>query len=134
MNVDDIVQERIAAARRRTEENQRRRRELAEARRHGLKARHTQKIKNLAAREERQEVVASLRENGLSVRAISAATGVSDKTVMKDLRQVSESTTPVLGADGKTYTTTRPEPEPVHEPDLLAGDDWVQPDGPPSAA
>lgn len=38
-------------------------------------------------REERQEVVASLREAGLSVRAIEAATGVSRPTVIKDLRE-----------------------------------------------
>lgn len=68
-------------------------------------------------REERQEVVASLRESGLSIRAITAATGLSDNTVTKDLRQVSQSATPgrdevtprfkesmkVTGTDGKTY-------------------------------
>ncbi len=39
-------------------------------------------------REDRQEAVASLRESGLSVRAIAAATGVSKNTVKTDLRQV----------------------------------------------
>lgn len=37
-------------------------------------------------REERQEVVASLRESGLSVRAIAAATGNDTRTVQSDLR------------------------------------------------
>lgn len=37
-------------------------------------------------REERSEVVASLRESGLSIRAIEAATGVSRPTIIKDLR------------------------------------------------
>ena len=45
-------------------------------------------------REERQEVVASLRDSGLSLRAIEAATGISKKTVISDLRQVVESTPP----------------------------------------
>ncbi|WP_217157572.1 hypothetical protein [[Mycobacterium] fortunisiensis] len=54
-------------------------------------------------REERTEVVSSLRESGLSLRAIEAATGISRKTVIKDLAaadQVVESAPPV-------------EPEPV---------------------
>lgn len=41
-------------------------------------------------REERQEVVASLRENGLSVRAIAAATQTSVGTVASDLGTCSE--------------------------------------------
>ena len=41
-------------------------------------------------REERSEVVNSLREAGLSIRAIEAATGVSRKTVIKDINQVVE--------------------------------------------
>lgn len=55
-------------------------------------------------REERQEVVASLRESGLSVRAIASATGVDRNTVRTDLRQVGETHPPeIQGADGKTY-------------------------------
>jgi hypothetical protein len=38
-------------------------------------------------REDRSEVVASLRESGLSIRAIETATGVSRPTVIKDLRE-----------------------------------------------
>lgn len=64
-------------------------------------------------REERQEVVASLRESGLSIRAIASATRMSVNTVQGDL-QVSQSDTParVTGADGKTYAASRPTPAP----------------------
>ncbi|CAM5714852.1 hypothetical protein SVIOM342S_07646 [Streptomyces violaceorubidus] len=48
MNVDDIVAERIAAARRRAEADKQRRQELAEARQHGLAARHAQKLRRQA--------------------------------------------------------------------------------------
>jgi len=61
-------------------------------------------------REERQEVVASLRESGLSTRAIASATGIADQTVRADLAQVREITqASVTGTDGKTYA---PHPEP----------------------
>jgi len=83
-------------------------------------------------REERQEVVASLRESGLSTRAIAAATGIDRKTIRRDLDQVGEmgppddlaeagsatyeapsapAPRPVTGTDGKTYPA-RPAPEP----------------------
>ncbi|WP_142358626.1 hypothetical protein [Mycobacterium heckeshornense] len=46
-------------------------------------------------REERAEVVASLRESGLSIRAIEAVTGISRKTVIKDINnQVVETPPP----------------------------------------
>ncbi|MEU7726136.1 hypothetical protein AB0B78_12945 [Streptomyces sp. NPDC040724] len=45
MNVNDIVAERIEQARRKIEQKRRRREELAEARRHGLQARHTAKLR-----------------------------------------------------------------------------------------
>lgn len=76
-------------------------------------------------REERQEVVASLRESGMSLRAISAATGVSPATAMRDARVSDETPAEILGTDGNTYA---PRPQP--EPDLLAGEEWVQPEGP----
>lgn len=80
-------------------------------------------------REDRQEVVASLRESGMSLRAIESATGVSRPTVIKDLRasQVVNSSPPpaVTGTDGKTYTAPPPA-----DAELLDGDDWVQPTGP----
>ncbi|MGI8709712.1 MAG: hypothetical protein ACR2LA_01780 [Acidimicrobiales bacterium] len=50
-------------------------------------------------REERQDVVASLRESGLSIRAIASATGNSTNTVSKDL-QVSQSETPEVEPEG----------------------------------
>ncbi len=62
-------------------------------------------------REERQEVVASLRESGLSTRAIAAATGFDQKTVRNDLGSGEDNSSPepvdepgpVTGTDGKTY-------------------------------
>ncbi|MGW6288826.1 hypothetical protein [Streptomyces sp. NPDC055107] len=48
MNVNDLVQERIAAARRKIANDKQRREELAEARRHGIAARHRQKLAHLA--------------------------------------------------------------------------------------
>lgn len=65
-------------------------------------------------REERQEVVASLRDSGLSLRAIEAATGISRPTVIKDIRAAevvnSSPPQPITGTDGKTYSVAR-EPE-----------------------
>ncbi|MGB3302652.1 MAG: helix-turn-helix domain-containing protein [Gordonia sp. (in: high G+C Gram-positive bacteria)] len=58
-------------------------------------------------REERAEVVASLRESGLSVRAIAAATGDSRETIRRELggdTNVSPEPRPITGTDGKTYT------------------------------
>lgn len=63
-------------------------------------------------REERAEVVASLRESGLSLRAIESATGVSKPTIIKDLNQVVNSLPPdadlapsvTRGIDGKVYS------------------------------
>ncbi|MFF6781392.1 hypothetical protein [Streptomyces sp. NPDC012510] len=81
-------------------------------------------------REERQEVVASLRESGMSLRAISSATGISPATAMRDSRVSDETPAVVLGTDGGTYAAARPVPESSSDGDLLAGDDWVQPDGP----
>ena len=97
-------------------------------------------------REERQDVVRSLRDSGLSLRAIEAATGVSRHTVINDLRQpeqddpqvvqsappepdpddevvdaeiVDEEPAPhqVTGTDGKTYKITpKPKAEPKRTP------------------
>jgi hypothetical protein len=57
--------------------------------------------------EERRERVMSLREHGLSTRAIAAATGVADKTVRNDLdRSGADFSAPaVTGIDGKTYSS-----------------------------
>ena len=74
--------------------------------------------------EERREVVSSLRDAGLSIRAISAATGAGRGTVERDLRGVPNGTPErteveprfkggspkpapkVTGTDGKTYSKT----------------------------
>lgn len=67
-------------------------------------------------REERQEVVASMREIGMSHKAISGATGLSTKTIQREVRSGQMSTpSEVLGTDGKTYAP-RPQPEPEPEP------------------
>ncbi|WP_018386404.1 hypothetical protein [Wenjunlia vitaminophila] len=80
-------------------------------------------------REERQEVVASLRDSGLSTRAIAAAAGIDQKTVRNDLAAGGEEfSSPVLGADGKTYAA-RPAPEPASDEARLGGTDRVQPTG-----
>lgn len=66
-------------------------------------------------REERQEIVASLRDSGLSVRAIASATGVGYGTVTRDLSATDPGgsvATPITGVNGKTYTVTR-DPEVV---------------------
>lgn len=65
-------------------------------------------------REERQEVVASLRDSGLSVRAIASATGASTRTIQKDM-QVWSSNTPgaqsVMGTDGRVYAQSQAREE-----------------------
>ena len=73
-------------------------------------------------REERSEVVASLRESGLSIRAIAAATGDSVGTVHESLSPSVQNRTvepqTVTGTNGKTYT-----PKPAvrdDEPDIDA--------------
>lgn len=60
-------------------------------------------------REERAEVVASLRESGLSTRAIAAATGESQATIQRALSSTEpnesvEATRAVTGVNGKTYS------------------------------
>lgn len=100
-------------------------------------------------REERREIVGSLKEAGLSVRAIVAVAEVSRQTVTKDVRehrQVSQSRTPApdrseveprfkesakpaaptKGLDGKQYAP-KPEQVPAPEPpqsDFLKGDKY----------
>lgn len=68
-------------------------------------------------REERREVVASMREIGMSTRAIASATGNSIGTIHAESRRCSNlntsTPTPVTGTDGKTYT---PRPQPKPEP------------------
>ena len=77
-------------------------------------------------REERQEVVASMREIGMSTRAIASATGNSIGTIHAESRRCSNLNTsnpaPVTGTDGKTYPASQPprpelEPETTPEPE-----------------
>ena len=65
-------------------------------------------------REERQEVVASMREIGMSTRAIASATGNSDRTIRRELAGAANAApeSPVTGMDGKTYS-----PRPRHDPE-----------------
>ena len=58
-------------------------------------------------------MVTSLREAGLSTRAIASAIGASRNTVKEDLREVGQSDPPerrITGSDGKSYAPTRPAP------------------------
>lgn len=78
-------------------------------------------------REERRELVSSLREAGLSTRAISATTGASKGTVGNDIKagaqswardgntgELAESTPAVTGLDGKSYAAySDASPEPI---------------------
>lgn len=68
-------------------------------------------------REERPAQVASLREKGLSLRAIAAATGVSRDTAQKDLAKTpvrnltpDDDPEPIQGIDGKHYPAAKPDP------------------------
>ena len=67
--------------------------------------------------EQRRELVASLREEGHSLRAIAGAVGVSKSQVEKDVKKVStgghltvvpEVPEKVKGKDGKSYPSSRP--------------------------
>lgn len=72
--------------------------------------------------ETRRERVRSLREQGLSTRAIASATGVTDRTVRNDLdRSGADFSAPaVVGTDGKTYSANVIEAEIVEEEDGVA--------------
>lgn len=64
-------------------------------------------------REDRREVVASLRESGLSTRAIGAVIGVDDKTVRNDLRSTADNSAVdddqlIVGVNGKSYAPRAP--------------------------
>lgn len=75
-------------------------------------------------REQRRDVVVSMREAGMSIRAISAGTGISDQTVQRDLSVVNHYTSDVTsdvtppppsmitGTDGKRHPA-RKTPEQV---------------------
>lgn len=82
-------------------------------------------------REQRQETVRSLRDAGLSQRAIASAVGVDHRTVGNDLRSGGENSPPddpepgdeaddepppITGTDGKTYKPNAPKPKPPKPP------------------
>lgn len=89
-------------------------------------------------REERAEVVASLRQSGLSIRAIASATQVDARTVRRDMEvgrnappePVTDEDAlaeeliaagpatpkPITGLDGKRYQPKAPPPQPVPKP------------------
>lgn len=64
-------------------------------------------------REDRKQVVAELRQAGLSTRGIGEALGTSHVQVQRDLAGGTNVPTEVTGTDGKTYPGTRPDPEPL---------------------
>ena len=57
---------------------------------------------------QRAEHVAAMRDEGWSTRRIAAETGLSQRTVVRDLQAAGDPTTPVTGLDGKTYKPKRP--------------------------
>lgn len=76
-------------------------------------------------REERREVVSSMREIGMSTRAIAAATGMSHRTAAREVAAGVPNDTPdpapVTGMDGKTYTQPeRPRATAMPQADLDA--------------
>lgn len=71
---------------------------------------------------QRMNKVAELRRQGLSQRQIAAKLGVAKRTVERDLAALDsggsfEPPAEITGADGKTYSATRPKAEPPPEPE-----------------
>ena len=90
-------------------------------------------------REERRELVGTLREAGMSTRAIAATAGTSKGTIDNDINEIKAGgqnwprggdddgladQTPVTGLDGKTYSAGKP---PIT--DLISGDDVAELNG-----
>jgi hypothetical protein len=92
------------------------------------------------SREQRREVVARLRADGMTQQRISELTGIPQPTVSRDLNiQLNNEAAPATitnarGQERPAAYERRPEPTPQAEPssdaDLFAGEDWVQPEGP----
>lgn len=74
--------------------------------------------------DQRRAIVAHLREQGHSLRAIAGAVGVDDKTVRRDLSIADMSAMPetIRTSDGRTYPATRPARE-VESGDTVIDDD-----------
>lgn len=66
--------------------------------------------------EARERAVLSLRNAGMSIRAIGSALGVSPNTVQSDLSQT-DTPAAITGADGKTYPATKPAAPPRGGPE-----------------
>lgn len=62
-------------------------------------------------RGERTAAVTELHSGGMSTRAIAAATGVSQRTIVNDLAGEQNCSPDVVGLDGKSYPSSRPLPE-----------------------
>lgn len=82
-------------------------------------------------REERRVLVASLREAGLSTRAIASTTGTDDRTVRRDLSTAANAAVeaepqPVTGVNGKKYAASQPKPAVT---ELINGDDLAELNG-----
>lgn len=88
-------------------------------------------------RPERREVVATLRQEGMSTRAIASATGSSEATVRRDIQAGGASNdAPVRGTDGKTYAPTVPvrptvvsTPTPDEPVEVLTSEEWHDANG-----
>lgn len=74
--------------------------------------------------EHRRKAVEELRLAGMSQRAIAAAVGVDQATVIRDLRRGDASASPdeITGADGKRYAATRPTDSPAGRADAGGAD------------
>lgn len=84
-------------------------------------------------REDRTAMVTSLRDAGMSTRAIAAAAGVDQSTVVRDLRAGDANASPgeapkATGLDGKQYPRSRPRVDPPGTTDGSAVDDAAVPD------
>ena len=92
-------------------------------------------------REERAEMVTSLRHAGLSNRSIASATGISEPTVRRDQKtgasndaadavveaEIVEEPPLITGTDGKTYPRHKPKPKPdVPKPSPITIPDTIE--------
>jgi hypothetical protein len=76
-------------------------------------------------REERAETVQSMRQAGMSLRAIAAATGISPATAMRDATVSNETVAEIVGLNGQVYAASRPAP--AQRADDFSGADWIEP-------